>query len=128
MDESREIGPREVSESIAAGDDLLLLDCREQVEVDYCVLDGAVVVPMSELARRLGELADKQTDRIVVYCHHGIRSMQVTHWLADKGFRQVRSMRGGIDAWTTEVDGGVPRYVLTPIGLTPLEPPADDPV
>jgi rhodanese-related sulfurtransferase len=49
-------------------------------------------------------------ERLVVMCHHGMRSMNVTVWLRNQGFEQVQSLRGGIDAWSAEVDPAVPRY------------------
>jgi rhodanese-related sulfurtransferase len=65
---------------------------------------------MQELPERVGELDAWKTKPIIVHCHHGVRSLRVTHWLRDRGFAAVSSMQGGIDAWSTEVDPNVPRY------------------
>ena len=65
---------------------------------------------MQELPDRVGELDAWKDRRIVVHCHHGMRSLRVTQWLREKGFVAVTSMRGGIDAWGADVDPAVPRY------------------
>lgn len=88
----------------------LLLDCRETVEHDYARIDTSQLLPMSEIADRLSELDDHRINPIVVYCHHGVRSLQVTYWLAANGFTQVYNLVGGIDRWSREVDPQVPRY------------------
>ena len=88
----------------------LLLDCRETVEHDYARIDNCMLLPMSEIADRLEELNDHRANTIVVYCHHGVRSLQVAYWLASNGFTQVYNLEGGIDRWSREVDPQVPRY------------------
>ena len=62
-----------------------------------------------EIAARVGELEPWRDRTIVVHCHHGVRSLRVTHWLRERGFAAT-SMRGGIDAWSAEVDPTVPVY------------------
>ncbi|MBW7905116.1 MAG: sulfurtransferase [Phycisphaerae bacterium] len=86
----------------------VLLDCREPNEVEICRIDGALHIPMRQVAERLSEL-DPQRE-IVVYCHHGRRSAMVAGLLAASGFGRVLSLRGGIDAWSCEVDPAMPRY------------------
>jgi rhodanese-related sulfurtransferase len=92
------------------GAPFLLLDCREPDEYATAHIDGATLLPMSELAERLGELSERQQDRIVVHCHHGGRSLHVARWLRNQGFQQAQSMAGGIDQWSQEIDPQVPRY------------------
>ena len=99
-----------VQKRIAAGDDFLLLDCREQDEFDTARIDGATLVPMSELAARVGELADHKARDVVVYCHHGGRSLRVAMWLRQQGFPRALSMAGGIDQWSQQIDPSIPRY------------------
>lgn len=89
-------------------DALTLLDCREPDERLICRIDGAMHIPMGEIPARLSEL-DRESD-LVVYCHHGMRSMNVALYLRKLGFPRVRSMAGGIDAWAEEIDPGMPRY------------------
>ncbi|MFM7290574.1 MAG: rhodanese-like domain-containing protein [Planctomycetia bacterium] len=90
--------------------EMLLLDCRTPDEHATARITGAVLVPMQELPERIGELEAWRARRIIVHCHHGVRSLRVTHWLRERGFPAVTSLRGGIDAWSTDVDPGVPRY------------------
>jgi rhodanese-related sulfurtransferase len=90
--------------------EMLLLDCRTPDEHATARIAGSLLVPMQELPERVGELDAWKTKPIIVHCHHGVRSLRVTHWLRDRGFAAVSSMQGGIDAWSTEVDPNVPRY------------------
>ena len=90
--------------------DFVLLDCREQEEWDLVHINGALLIPMSEIQQRVGELTKHKDVHIVVQCHHGGRSLQVAHWLRNQGFDQSQSMRGGIDVWSQEIDSSLPRY------------------
>ena len=92
------------------GRDFLLLDCRETEEYEIVHLDGSRLIPMSEIENRLDELASFQDQSIVVYCHHGVRSLHVARWLSMQGFSAVHSMHGGIDRWAREIDPNLPRY------------------
>ena len=87
-----------------------IIDCREQDEWQICRLPNAELVPLSQF----GELAPQRfadvNQHIIIYCHHGMRSQRAATWLRQHGFRQVQSMRGGIDAWSELVDPEVPRY------------------
>jgi rhodanese-related sulfurtransferase len=86
-----------------------LIDVREQWEFATTHIEGSVLIPMGEIpARAQSEL--QSGERLVVMCHHGVRSMNVTAWLRRQGFEQAQSMRGGIDAWSCEVDPEVARY------------------
>ncbi len=93
-----------------AGELSLLLDVRTPMEVETASIDGATVVPMSELDGRVDELAEHQDKKVVVFCHGGVRSLKVTQFLRDQGFDDSWSMAGGIDAWSQRVDPSVPRY------------------
>ena len=92
------------------GDSFVLLDCREQDEWDYCHIDGAMLIPMSDLQSRVAELESFRASQIIVYCHHGVRSLRVAMWLQQQGFQQAASMAGGIEEWSLNVDPAVPRY------------------
>lgn len=105
-----EISIADTKRMLDAGELPLLVDCREQHEWDLVRLEGAVLLPMSEIATRVGELAGRQDQHIVVYCHHGARSAQVANWLRGQGFAQAQSMAGGIDQWAVEIDPGLKRY------------------
>lgn len=86
-----------------------LIDVREPWEVATAHIEGAIHIPMGEVPARAHQELDPD-ERLVIFCHAGVRSMNVTVWLRNQGFEQVQSMRGGIDAWSVEVDRSVPRY------------------
>lgn len=88
----------------------LLLDCRTPEEHATARIVGALLIPMQELSERVAEIDAWRARQIIVHCHHGVRSLRVTHWLRDRGYDSVSSLRGGIDAWSTDVDPQVPRY------------------
>jgi len=86
-----------------------LIDVREPWEFDTAHVEGGVLMPMGEVAAR-AHLELDPDEHLLVLCHHGVRSMNVTVWLRNQGFEQAQSVRGGIDAWSAEVDATVPRY------------------
>ena len=103
-----EIAPEQLREKLAEPNPPLLLDVRRHDEVAICAIPGALHLPMDDLQDRLAELDPaKET---VVYCHHGVRSLSVTVFLRNQGFRNVSSLSGGIDRWSALVDPSVPRY------------------
>lgn len=85
-----------------------LLDVREPWEYALCRLPDAVSMPMQSVPARIGEL-DRQTDIVVIY-HHGVRSLQVAHFLEWQGFVAVHNLSGGIDAWANDVDPLMRKY------------------
>jgi rhodanese-related sulfurtransferase len=104
-----EITPEEVKIKLDQGEAFTLLDVREPWEFEAAHLEGAKLVPMGDVPSRAHQELDPE-DHIVVLCHHGVRSMNVTAWLRQQGFEKAQSMRGGIDAWSRRVDGKVPTY------------------
>jgi rhodanese-related sulfurtransferase len=104
-----EISCRDVQARLGA-EDFLLVDCREPDEHQRARIEGAKLVPMSRLAESLGELEPLRGREIAVHCHHGGRSLKVANWLRSQGFARARSMAGGIDEWSREIDPAVPRY------------------
>lgn len=86
----------------------VVLDVREPHEWDICRLPGAVLIPLGELGKRLGEL-DRTSD-IVCQCRSGVRSMKAARLLREAGFARVRNLKGGILAWSDEVDPAMPKY------------------
>ena len=85
------------------------IDVREPWEFATARIEGSLPIPMGEFAARAHQELDPE-ERLVVLCHHGQRSMSVTAWLRNQGFEQAQSLRGGIDAWSAEIDPTVPRY------------------
>ena len=104
-----EINVAEVAQLRTGGETITLLDVREPWEVSTASIDGALTIPMGELAARANNELDPEA-HIVVFCHHGARSMSVTAWLRREGFEHSQSMAGGIDQWSREVDSKVPVY------------------
>jgi len=86
-----------------------LIDVRELWEFETAHVEGSVLMPMGEVAARAHQELDPE-ERLLVMCHHGMRSMNVAVWLRGQGFEQAQSVRGGINAWSAEVDATVPRY------------------
>ena len=86
----------------------VLLDVREPWEFETARIEGARLIPMGEVAARIGEVdADRE---VVAICHHGGRSLQVAMFLEKQGFKRVHNLVGGIDAWSRTVDPAVPLY------------------
>jgi rhodanese-related sulfurtransferase len=90
---------------------LRLIDCREPEEYAYCHIEGAELVPLSDFAEqaRLHGLLD-ETLPVIVYCHHGMRSLRATHFLRQRGLTTVWSLSGGIEQWSHDIDPQMPRY------------------
>lgn len=104
-----EITPEEVKTKLDQGDSFTLLDVRELWEFETANIAGAKLISMGDIPSRAHQELDPE-DHIVVICHHGVRSMNVTAWLRQQGFEKAQSMRGGIDAWSRAVDKKVPTY------------------
>jgi rhodanese-related sulfurtransferase len=92
----------------AEREDVLLLDVREPEELEVAKLAEAVHIPMRQVSERLAELPRDKT--VVAVCHSGARSARVAEFLMAHGFEKVFNLRGGIDAWSMEVDPKIPRY------------------
>ena len=105
---SFEITVQELQAKQNVGTDWVLLDVREQEEVELVQLPNSVHIPMGDIPSRLHEL-DPDSE-IVVYCHHGVRSLQVVHFLHQHDFEHVVSLAGGIDAWAIEIEPEMTRY------------------
>jgi rhodanese-related sulfurtransferase len=103
-----EATPEEVQGRLRAGEDLLLVDVREPEEISIAALPDALVCQLSRASDWIERLPKDQP--LVIFCHHGIRSLHVAVALAERGHRNVTNMTGGIDLWSTQVDPAVPRY------------------
>jgi rhodanese-related sulfurtransferase len=105
-----EIHVSDVKQLIDSTDDVFLIDCRESDEHAYCRIEEACLIPMNETPNKLDELEPHRQSRIVVLCHHGMRSYQVVQYLRSQGFQNAQNMSGGIDVWSQLIDPSVPRY------------------
>jgi len=104
-----EITREDVKAKLERHDTFTLLDVREPWEFQAAHIEGAKLMPMGDVPSRAHQELDPD-EEVVVLCHHGVRSMNVTVWLRQQGFEKAQSMRGGIDAWSRRVDGKVPVY------------------
>lgn len=102
------ITPDDLKARLDRGDRPFLLDVREPFEHQIAALPGAVLIPMGEIPRRQQEL--DPDDEIIVYCHHGVRSANVTSFLRHHGFAHARNLQGGIERWAVQVDPTMARY------------------
>jgi len=105
---SDEIEATELKRRLDRGEAIALLDVREPHEFAIARIDGATLIPLRSLRARLGELERER--EIVVLCHHGQRSMRALEFMRGSGFGKIKSLHGGIDAWSREVDADIPRY------------------
>ena len=105
-----ELTPRELKRMIDSGTAPVLIDCRTPAERDIATIAGSLHVPMADLSARLGDLRAHEDEPVVVYCHHGARSLRVTAALREAGFSDVRSLAGGIHLWSTDIDPSLPIY------------------
>jgi sulfur-carrier protein adenylyltransferase/sulfurtransferase len=102
-----EISVAELNQRLKKGESVFLLDVREPHENEIANLKG-LLIPLGELSRRFVEL-DKERE-IIVYCHHGNRSRVAAEFLQRQGFRAVKNLAGGVEAWATEIDPTMAHY------------------
>jgi adenylyltransferase/sulfurtransferase len=102
-----EMTPRELKQRLDRGDDLFVLDVREPHEYQICNLNG-YLIPLGDLPKRVHELDSSR--EIVAHCRSGKRSADAAEFLRKAGFRKIWNLKGGILAWSDEVDPSVPKY------------------
>jgi rhodanese-related sulfurtransferase len=103
-----EITPAETKQRLERGENLLLVDVREPWEFEICRIEGAKLIPMGAIPANLQAL--DTDDQVICYCHRGMRSLDVVVWLRGQGVASARSLAGGIERWSLEIDPQVPRY------------------
>lgn len=103
-----EITPRELKERLERGERIVIVDVREPHEWDIAHIEGARLIPLGELAARVHEL--DSADQIVLHCKTGARSARALEFLRGIGFRKLKNLKGGINAWAREVDSRLPTY------------------
>ena len=103
-----QLSPAELQRWRQDGKAFHLLDVRTDEETAVCTLPDSVHIPMNLIPLRSNELPDGLP--IVVYCHHGIRSLHTAMYLADAGFETLYNLQGGIDAWAAQIDENMARY------------------
>jgi rhodanese-related sulfurtransferase len=105
-----EISPEETKSLLDSGASFRLIDCREQDEWNLVHIEGAELIPLSVFSGEAPARLTAKDEPIIVYCHAGVRSARASAYLIQLGYSNVRSMRGGIEAWSMQVDSSVPRY------------------
>lgn len=104
-----EISCEAAAARLKAKQPLRWIDCREPWEHELVRIEGSALIPMNDTPERVEEYRSIE-EPCVVYCHHGVRSMNVVAWLRGQGVENVQSLAGGIDAWSLEVDPELARY------------------
>ncbi len=106
-----EVTPVQVKQMLDKGDRVFLIDVREPYEHQQANIASAELIPMRTIPAALQNIEGMSDEApIVVFCHHGMRSLQVVNWLRERGVANCSSMSGGIDRWSCEVDASVARY------------------
>jgi len=103
-----EISPAEAA-GLVSDKKARLIDVREPWEYATARIEGSKLMPMGDVPSRAHQELDPE-ERLILVCHHGMRSMNVAVWLRNQGFEQAQSLRGGIDAWSAEIDPAIARY------------------
>ena len=103
-----EVTPKQLSDLISHGKEVVLVDVREPWEYEINHIDGARLIPLDELPKRVNELST--ADNIVVNCLSGQRSAQATKFLNSMGFKKAKNLKGGMRAWVSEVQPELPTY------------------
>lgn len=106
----RQMHPGTLAKKLAAGERVYLLDVREPWEYDQARLPDSVLIPLGELPHRIADVEPPPGATVVVYCHHGVRSLSGAAILEANGVPEAYSLAGGIEAWSTLIDPSVPRY------------------
>lgn len=107
--QTEEVSPHELQALLEAGG-VRLIDCREDDEYALCRIGAATLVPLQQIPEKIQALRGEGDRPVVIYCHHGMRSLNATQFLRARGLTETFSLRGGIDAWSLEIDPEVPRY------------------
>jgi len=99
----------ELATALTTGEKLRLIDVREPEEFAICQINGAELIPMSELPVRAADILST-TVPVILYCHHGVRSEYAMRWLHAHGAQNIGHLVGGIDAWAERIAPAMPRY------------------
>src|SRR5262245_35744813 len=106
--DSIEITPAEVKAKLARGEQFAFIDVREPWEYDASHIEGSRLKPLRTIPAKRPKLTGAA--EVILFCHHGMRSLDAANWLRAQGVENARSMNGGIDRWSVEIDSKIPRY------------------
>ena len=104
----KSISAKELKELINSAEKIQIIDVREHFEWDICHIEGALNIPMNLIVESIDKISKDIIT--VVICHHGIRSMNVIHYLESIGYKKLINLEGGIHAWATDVDKSMSTY------------------
>jgi len=104
----KRFSPVQVKNIIESEAQIKLIDVREKWEYQIAKLENAELVPLGEFVAYSRNL--NHEDKIVIYCHHGVRSFNACNYLFENGFKDIVNLEGGIDAWSREIDNSIPVY------------------
>lgn len=107
MEELR-ILPKELKKKLDTNEDIFLLDVRNQHEHEIAKIKNAILIPLPQLEGRIHEIPKNK--EVIIYCHHGNRSLEATKILKENGFNKVKSLIGGIEVWSRFIDSSIPQY------------------
>jgi len=110
FDPNWEVTPREVKSLLDKKENFVFIDCRLPNEYAITKIDGAKLIPLQQLAQRFGELKGHEGEKVIVHCRSGGRSLQFAKVLKQQGFKDVKSMAGGILLWNKDINPGGPQY------------------
>ena len=105
-----EISCSETKVALEQENSICLIDCRTEQERNFCRIDPSLFLPLHNYNEFLDDFEHIKQKAVVVYCHHGVRSLQMANILIHFGFENVKSMAGGIDKWSIDIDVSIPRY------------------
>jgi rhodanese-related sulfurtransferase len=103
-----QIAPSELKQKLDGGEKPLIVDVREPWEAQICAIEGAKLIPLNTVSANVKEFEGK--GEVVIYCHHGMRSLNAAAWLRQQGIEGARSLTGGIERWATEIDPQMAHY------------------
>lgn len=104
----KDITPKQLKSRLDAGEDIDIIDVREDWEVAQGMLANAIHIPMDDIPDNVDQISHDTP--VVIMCHSGSRSEQVAMWMETEGFDNVLNLVGGIDQWSREIDPSIPRY------------------
>lgn len=104
------ISPVELAELLIHQNKVFLLDVRLPAEHELATIENSTLIPLHELPQRWNEIQVTPDQKVVIYCHHGVRSWHAALFLEQQGFQNLYSLDGGIDAWSLEIDPSIARY------------------
>ena len=102
------LSPKHVKKLLDSGEKIRLIDVREQWEYDIAKIENSELMPLSEFEKHAPLL--QPGEKIILYCHHGVRSYSACAYLINQGHENVINLKGGINAWALEIDDTVPVY------------------